>query len=193
MSMTDQSDAPEADTPPVQGPDAALRVLDGGEKIADLSEAKELWDAFKDALEGEIDPASWVVQWIKMVLEILKALETEERGAYYRAWCYTILYGALDMGTPPTPTFSGSLQGPDQDALDAQNWQQGVTAAQQQLGDGANGVKLRNRTLLRVAYNGGDPSATLKQMYAAACDATDDSQLKQAYVDILNWPNPTGA
>jgi hypothetical protein len=188
MSMTD-----ETDTPPVQGPDAALRILDGGERISNLTEAKELYDALKEALEGEINPASWVLQWIKMVLSVLKALETEERGVYYRAWCYSVLYGALDMGTPPTPRFSGSLQGPDQDALDAQNWQQGVSTAQQQLADGADGLKLRNRTLLRVARNGSDPFATLKEMYAAACDATDDSQLKEAYSESLGWPQPTGA
>jgi hypothetical protein len=128
-----------------------------------------------------------------MVLSVLKALETEERGVYYRAWCYTILYGALDMGAPPTPTFSGSLQGADQDALDAQNWQQGVSTAQGQLGNGADGDGLRNRVLFRVASNNSDPAATLKEMYGAACDATDDSQLKQAYIDILGWPAPTGA
>jgi hypothetical protein len=30
-------------------------------------------------------------------------------------------------------------------------------------------------------------------MYQAACDHTDDSQLKAAYEDILGWPQPTGA
>lgn len=188
MSVSDQ-----VDTPPVQGPDAALRYIEGDESISGLAQAKELYDTFKEALEGEINPADWVLQWIKMVLQVVKALETEERGVYYRAWCYTVLYSALDMGAPPTPAFSGSLQGADQDALDAQNWQQGVGAAQQQLGDGNNGVALRNRTLLRVARNGGDAYATLKEMYAAACDATDDWQLKRAYEDSLSWPQPTGA
>jgi hypothetical protein len=182
-----------SDQPPVQGPDEVLRALDGDESISDLSEAKELCDALTEALEGEIDPAEWVVEWIKLVLQVVRALETEERGVYYRAWCYTILYGALDMGVPPTPTFSGSEQGPDQDALDAQNWQEGVRTAQQQLANGTKGLKLRNRCLLRVAHNGGDPPPTLKEMYAAACDATDDTQLKEAYVDILGWPQPTGA
>jgi hypothetical protein len=179
-------------TPPEQGPDKLLRLLGGDESITDLDTAKSLFETFKDTLKGEIDPVEWVKQWIKMVLQVVKALETEERGCYYRGWCYAVLYGALDMGAVPSPTFANSLQGPDQDSLDKTNWDEGVSAANGQLADGKNGVSLRNRVLLRVAKNG-DPAAVLKEMYVAACDNTDDKDLKRAYADILGWPTPTGA
>jgi hypothetical protein len=48
--------------------------------------------------------------------------------------------------------------------------------------------------LLRVAKNGSDnPQVTLREMYVAACDHTDDKDLRRAYEDILGWPQPTGA
>jgi hypothetical protein len=53
---------------------------------------------------------------------------------------------------------------------------------------------LRNRALLRIAKNGStDPHATLKEMYVAACEHTEDTALRRAYEDILGWPEPTGA
>ena len=180
-------------TPPDIGPDEVNRVLHGDKPIADAQEALSLIEAFKDALEGDISPAEWVAKWMDMVLEVVKAVETEERGCYYRGWCYGVLYAVLGMGTPPEPTFSGSLQGPDQDALDQQYWKRGVAAAADQLASGSNGVGLRNRALLRIAADGGDPAITLKEMYVAACDHTDDQQLKEAYADILSWPQATGA
>jgi hypothetical protein len=93
------------DTPPDMGPDKILHLMNGDDRIADVQEAVGLVQTLKEAIEGEINPAEWVKKWIEMVLSVVKALETEERGVYYRAWCYTILYSALDMGTPPEPTF----------------------------------------------------------------------------------------
>jgi len=187
------ADAP-IDTPPDMGPDKILRLMRGDDRIGDVQEAVGLVDTLKEAIEGEIDPAEWVKMWFEMVLAVIKALETEERGAYYRGWCYTVLYGALDMGTPPEPTFSGSLRGADQDDLDRQGWRDGVDAATSQLADGASGTGLRNRVLLRVARNGSaNPQPTLREMYVAACEHTDDKDLRRAYEDILGWPQPTGA
>jgi hypothetical protein len=179
-------------TPPDQGPDAILNALKGDERIANVTEALGLVQTLTEAIEGELDPAEWVKAWFEMVIQVIKALETEERGCYMRAWCYTALYSALDMGTPPEPGFQNSLQGPDQDALDKQNWDAGVTRATQQMGDGVNGVKLRNRILLRVAKDANQPNVTLDALWHAACEHTDDRQLAQAY-DHLGWPDPTGA
>jgi hypothetical protein len=127
-----------------------------------------------------------------MIVQVVKALETEERGCEYRGWCYGVLYGALNMGSPPEPTFANSLGGPDQDVLDRNSWRSGVATATKQLADGAAGNALRNRLLFQVAVNGGDARTTLQALYQAACDQSDDWQLAKGY-DHLNWPEPVGA
>jgi hypothetical protein len=181
------------DTPPEEGADRLLRLMSGDERVADLLEAQGLVETFADALKGEIDPVEWVIKWIEMVLQVAKALETEERGCYYRGWCYAVLYSALDMSTPAQPTFANSLQGPRQDDLDRQSWDRGVGAANFQLADGTAGTGLRNRVLLRVAATGASPLTTLRDMYQTACDHSGDSALRQGYEDILTWPDPLGA
>ena len=99
-------------------------------------------------------------------------------------------YAPRGMGTPPEPTFSGSLQGPDQDATDQKSWEDSVNQATQQLQDGSNGTALRNRVLLMIAKCAGDPARTVTELWANACAASDDSQLLQAF-PALGWPQPT--
>lgn len=179
-------------TAPDTGPDRVLHLLNGDEEIANVLDALELVKTFGETLAGEVSPVGWVMQWIEAVLQVVKAMETEERGCKLRGWCYAVLYGALDMGIPPEPTFSGSLGGTDQDELDKSSWRDGVAAAQRQLANGKNGVMLRNRVLLRVARDGGQPATTLNAMWLATCEKTEDSQLAKAYPS-LDWPQPTGA
>jgi hypothetical protein len=172
--------------------DRVRQVLDGVHTVVDLAEA----GAYVAGEAGEIvltaiEPVSALLLTIEMFWETLRAMETEERGCGRRAWCYTILYAALNMGTPPEPTFTGSLAGEDQDRLDKQAWDEGVNDGQRALTNGATGVALRNKVLLRVAHDG-DPAATLNGLWHAACAAADDSQLAAAY-SSLSWPQPTGA
>jgi hypothetical protein len=178
--------------PPRFGPDYALHLLHGEEELNDVSDANEALKAFTETLEGEIDPASWAQQALESIIQVIKALETEERGCQLRGWCYGVLYGALGMGTPPEPAFSGSLQGPDQDELDRTAWQDGVAAAEQELKQGQDGISLRNKILLRIANDGNQPATTLTTLWHAACESTDDRQLSEAYPS-LSWPQPTGA
>jgi hypothetical protein len=179
-------------TAPETGPDRVLRFLHGDEEIANVGEAMGLMDAFTEALEGEINPLELVKMVFEMGLQGVKAMATEQRGGELRGWCYGVLYGALDMGSPPEPTFRGSLQGPDQDELDRSSWREGVSAAQHQLADGKEGRALRNKVLLRVARDGGQPATTLNAMWQATCEKTEDTQLARAYPN-LSWPQPTGA
>lgn len=186
------SSGDHAPTAPEAGPDRLLRLLHGDEPIASVLDAMDLVKAFGEALAGEISPVEWVMTFIEAVLQVVKAMGTEERGCELRGWCYGVLYGSLDMGSPPEPSFTGSLLGPDQDGLDKNSWQEGVAATQRQLADGKNGVVLRNRILLRVARDGNQPAATLNAMWQATCQKTEDDQLAKAYPS-LNWPQPTGA
>ena len=78
----------------------------------------ELASVFGEPLKGDISPLEWFLQPVKMLLAVIKAIETEERGAGMRSWCYTVVYDVMGTGTLPEPTFSGSLGGADQDAAD---------------------------------------------------------------------------
>jgi len=180
---------------PAPAPSAGEQVaeaLEGLHKIVDMAEAAAYLagDAGEVALEA-IEPVSAVLLTIELFTNVIQAMETEERGCSMRGWCYSVLYGALAMGTPPEPTFQGSLAGPDQDQLDHQGWDQGVADGQQELANGTDGVALSNKLLLRVAHDG-DPAITVNALWQACCAKTGDTQLAQAYPN-LNWPQPTGA
>jgi hypothetical protein len=130
-----------------------------------------------------------------MLLQLITAIETEERGVAMRAWCYSVIYDALGMGAPPTPAFSGSDKGEDQDATDREWWLDACGEARKQLADGKDGVALRNRVMLVIAKCGGDPSAAVDELWAAACRKSGDDTgggLLGAYPS-LSWPDPTGA
>jgi hypothetical protein len=130
-----------------------------------------------------------------MLLAVIKAIQTEERGAAMRSWCYTVTYDALAMGAPPEPSFSGSLQGADQDALDKQWWDDARKQAQDQLAEGQSGTALRNRVTLLLAKCAGDPATAVTELWAAACKQSGDdgnAGLLAAFPN-LSWPQPTGA
>jgi hypothetical protein len=171
-------------------------VVDGIPHAKEVLQGLEAADALKEALEGfEFTPLGAVKMVVEMTLEVLNATETEERGCRMRGWCYTVVYDAMGMGTPPEPPFSGSLKGPDQDALDKQWWDDGVAEAQKELADGTNGTILRNTVMLLVAKNSADPVATLNQLWTAACEKSGDggnAGLLAAYPS-LDWPTPVGA
>ena len=202
-------------TPPPTTVEELSEVLEGVSAIRDLAAAKgilrafgvaavvdkqygalfELASAFGESLKGELSPTSWFIQPVKMLLAVIKALQTEERGAAMRSWCYTVAYDAMAMGVPPEPNFSGSLQGADQDALDKQWWDDARKQAQDQLADGKAGTALRNRVTLLIAKCSGDPATAVTELWAAACKQSGDdgnAGLLAAYPN-LSWPQPTGA
>ncbi|MEU4576340.1 hypothetical protein [Nonomuraea sp. NPDC023979] len=204
-----------APTPPPTTVDQLNEIVDGAGALIDLAGAEgvlrafgvaavvdkeyaalsELAMAFGDALKGEISPVAWFTQPVKMLLAVIKAIETEERGVSMRSWVYTVAYDAMGMGTPPEPAFSGSLGGPDQDARNREAWIDGQGQAQQQLADGRNGVALHNRVVLVIAKCGANPATAVTELWAAACRQSGDdgdAGLLAAYPQ-LSWPEPTGA
>jgi hypothetical protein len=179
-------------TPTPTAAEQLSEALDGLHKIVDAAEAAAYLagDAGELALQA-IEPVGAVLLTIELFTKVIQAMETEERGCSMRGWCYAVLYGALGLGTPPEPTFQGSLGGPDQDQLDQQGWDQGVAEGQRELANGTDGVALSNKVLLRVAHDG-DPATTLNALWQASCAKSDDTQLASAYPN-LSWPQPTGA
>ncbi len=166
-------------------------LLDGAHRIADVAEAAAyLGGDAADGLLEVIEPIGLLLLAEEMFAEVIKAMETEERGCGLRGWCYSVLYGALDMGSPPEPTFQGSLGGEDQDGLDRTSWREGVSSGLQSLSNGADGVFLSNKLILRA--HDGDPAETLNRLWQAACAQGEDAMLVKAY-PTLSWPEPTGA
>lgn len=201
-------------TPPPTTVQELKEFVEGASSISDLAGAKgilrgfavagvvdkqysaisELAFAFKDALEEDMSPASWFIQPIKMLLEVINALQTPERGAGMRSWCYTVTYDAMGMGLPPEPTFANNLLGPDQDALNQKWWDDSRAEASTQLADGQNGTALRNRVLLLIAKCNGDPASAVTELWAEACRKSGDdgnAGLLASYSQ-LSWPDPTG-
>jgi hypothetical protein len=163
------------------------RILAGGEILRSVGKAEELADSAADGIRGVVEPENWAGQIADAILEVVQALEIEERGCALRGWCYGLLYGALDLGEPPAPAFAGSLRGPQQDELDRVAWAEGVARAATDLADGIDGVAARNKLLLQVAIDGGDAATTLRRIWQAVCRVTGDWQLSSAY-DRLSWP-----
>lgn len=165
-------------------------ILEGHETLETLEKAVELLkgiagdaEALESVSEG-IEPVGAILMVIGMVWNTIKAMETEERGCGMRGWCYGIMYAAMDMGTP-SGNCSGSLQGDDQDTLDNQAFNQGAADGAAQGAD----PKVRNRLLLRIAKDGGDPGTTLSALWQNACENAEESQLAEAY-GSLPWPGP---
>lgn len=179
------------DPPPAYGADKVREFLEGLDILDSPDDAEQYVGAFKDALEGIENPVEWFKIPLQVALAGWHALETKQRGCYMRGWAYAVMYRVTGLGAPPEPVFTGGIQ---QDAeiaeLDLQAWREGVAAGQEQIdGDAA----FRNRLMFRFVVDNRAPLATLKALYTAACDATDDWQLKKTYIDILGWPEPTGA
>lgn len=162
-------------------------ILHGAKAIQTLAEAMEIFGKFPESLAPWVEPIGGVIDVIEMVINVIKAMETEERGAGYRGAAYGTVYAALGMGTP-SATCSGSLMGADQDRLDQEAFDKAASEAAATMSDAVS----RNRVLVRIAKDGGDPGTTVNNIYQALCASSDDSQLAQAYAS-LPWPGPVCA
>jgi hypothetical protein len=161
-------------------------IMNGAHALTTAGELLEIFGQLPESLGAWVEPVGGVLQVITMVVNVIKALETEERGAGYRGTAYGLVYGALGMGTP-SATCSGSLQGADQDKLDQDAFDKGASEAASSMGDTVS----RNRVLVRIAKDG-DPGTTVNSLYQALCASSDDGALAQAY-SSLPWPAPVCA
>ena len=174
-------------------------MLGGYQRIRDLKEAKEVydeikenWDALKEALEGaELGPAFMFLKLIKkMAVNLFHDLETEEQGCRLRAWCYTVMYEPLGMGSPLRPTFVGRSHLASHDELNGKYWDKGTSEAHAALADGTNGVRLINNILLLVAAKG-TPGKVLNEIWRTSCEEAKYKWTLMAYEE-LPWPGPLG-
>jgi hypothetical protein len=162
-------------------------ILLGLHALSTAGELLEIFGKFPEALEDWVQPVGGVLMVISMLINTIAALETEERGAGYRGTAYGLVYGALGMGTP-SATCSGSLGGADQDTLNQDAFNKAASEAANQMSDTVS----RNRVLVRIEKDLGDPGVTVNCLYQALCANSDDTQLAAAY-SSLPWPNPVCA
>jgi hypothetical protein len=162
-------------------------ILNGAHALTTAAEVLEIFGTLPESLGAWVEPVGGVLQVISMVTNTIQALEVEERGAGYRGTAYGLVYGALGMGTP-SATCSGSGQGAGQDQLDQAAFDKGASDAASSMGD----IVSRNRVLVRIAKDGGDPRISVNTLYQALCASSDDGPLAQAY-SSLPWPAPVCA
>lgn len=163
---------------------SAEDIMTGAHALTTTAEVIEIFGVLPETLAVWVEPIGGVLEVIEMVTNVIKAMETEERGAGYRGTAYGTVYGALGKGTP-SATCSGSLGGEDQDKLDQAAFDKGASEAASRMSDTVS----RNRVLVRIAKDGGDPRVTVNNIYQALCANSDDDQLAKAY-SSLSWPDP---
>lgn len=161
-------------------------IMNGAHVLSTAAELAEIFGKVPEALGAWVEPIGGIITVIDMIINVIKALETEERGAGYRGTAYGTVYGALGMGTPSV-TCSGSLQGHDRDELDQKAFDQGASESASLMSNAVN----KNRVLVRIAVDG-DPGTTVNKIYQQLCADSDDHQLAQAY-ENLSWPGPVCA
>jgi hypothetical protein len=158
-------------------------VVSGGHAITTVAEVMEIFGLLGETLGPWVSPVGWLLEFAEMIIHMVQAFETEQRGAGYRGTSYGMLYGALGMGTPSHTCESD--QGDDQTKLDQDSWDKGASEGMSKMGDTAS----RNRVMVRIAYDGGHPQTTLNYIFQALCKSSDDDILAKAY-DSLPWPGP---
>jgi hypothetical protein len=121
-----------------------------------------------------------------MAFEVWKALEAANRAYATAGYCYGLMYGALDLGTPEYPAGTYSLDSEETIAVKREKFADGIKQAQAELDDGANGVLLRNKILLRTAAKNSDPNAAIDEIWQASCRKTDN-EFYAGHLRLM-WP-----
>ncbi len=157
-----------------------------------LHSVAELTEQFGDLLPEAIGalaewagPISAIVGVIEMIYETIKASGEEQQGAGYRGIAYGTVWAALDMGVPHH-TCSGSTKGPEEDQLDTDAWNKGAGEAAAKV---QSDPVARNRVVIRIAHEGGDPGRTVNAIFQELCVKGDNHLLAQLYPS-LSWPGP---
>jgi hypothetical protein len=176
------------DQPPVSADD----IINGAHVVTTVAELLDIFGKFPqfaESLAPFAEPAGGILVVITSVIQVIKAMGTEERGAGYRGTAYGLVYGALGMGTP-SATCSGSDNGPDQDKLNQDAFNKGASEG---AAKGSGDPITHNRILCRIALAKNDPQPTVVAIYQALCAGSDDKALSDAYSDALSWPAPVCA
>ena len=162
------------------------RIGKGDLILTTVEQVAELFGQLPEAL-AEWTPFGWFTVPIESTYHVIKAMDTQERGAGYRGLAYGMMYGALGMGTP-SHTVQLSESGEEERQLSQDAWNKGAAEGASAMADVVN----RNHLISRIAADGHDPHRTLNEIFQELCwGSGDDGGAGLAAVyDNLPWPGP---
>jgi hypothetical protein len=172
--------------PPVDAEQVVTDVLHGAHVLSSLADAVGMLGDV-EVLEVVAEPIDGVLTVAVMAFEVWKALEAANRAYVTAGYGYGLMYGALDLDGPAYPAGAYSLDSEETIAIKKEKFAEGVGQARAELADGANGVLLRNKILLRTAAKNSDPSAVLDEIWQASCRATDN-EFYASHMRLM-WPD----
>lgn len=166
-------DPGQAVDPPADAEGIVTEILHGTHALSSLADAVGMLGDV-ELLELYAEPVDGVLTVVVMAFEVWKALEAANRAYATAGYAYGLMYGALDMGDPGYPAGAYSLDSDETIAIKKEKFAEGIEQARAELGNGAAGVLLRNKILLRTASKQSDPSAVLDEIWQACCRKTDN-------------------
>jgi hypothetical protein len=169
--------------------DDVRAILDGVHAIGDLAEAAALVNGGPTAellLEG-LEPFNAVLTPIVLALNVLHGMNAKYIAYGCAGTSYGLIVGASGQGSTAYPAGGYSIEDDETVQLKQKSWSDGVSDAQSKLGDGQNGVALKNKIMLRIAQNGGSPEPVLQETWVELCKSCD---IETPYADqmCLLWP-----
>jgi len=157
-------------------------ILDGIHVIGDLTEAAAIL-AESESVLAVIEPFNALVTPIVMIYHVLKDMDANVSAAGRMGYSYGLMYRALDMGQP-----THDFHGPD--SLDPEaTIQRKTTAFNEGAAEAAESLTtaVRNRVLLRIAYNSNDAKRTINEIWRVLCEKDDDDWYGSKFG--LAWPD----
>lgn len=172
--------------PPTDPEEIVSEILHGAHALSSLGDAVGMLGNV-ELLELYAEPVDGVLTVVVMAFEVWKALESANRAYATAGYAYGLMYGALDMGDPSYPAGAYSLDSDETIAVKTQRFTEGIDQAKGELGNGADGVVLRNRILLRTASKQSYPSVVLDEIWQACCRRTDN-EFYASHMTLM-WPD----
>jgi hypothetical protein len=166
--------------------DIVTGVLHGTHALTSLADAVSIVGRI-EVVEAIAEPLDGLLAVVVMGYEVWQALEAANRAYVTAGHCYGLMYGALNMEGPNYPSGGWSLDSEETINIKKAKFADGVNEARRELADGANGVLLRNKILLRTANLGSDPAAMIDQLWKASCHNANNAFYAEHM--RLMWPD----
>ena len=166
--------------------DIVEAVLHGGHALTSLVDAASILGR-AEVVAVVAEPLDGLLAVVVMGYEVWQALESANRAYITAGHCYGLMYGALDLEGPNYPSGGWSLDSEETVNIKKAKFADGVNEARRELADGANGVLLRNKILLRTANLRSDPKAMIDELWKASCHNANNA----FYADHMRlmWPD----
>ncbi|MDN7177206.1 hypothetical protein M0D69_04110 [Caballeronia sp. SEWSISQ10-4 2] len=187
VALDPDTGKPLGSSPPVveKSPVSEKDLETGAHFISTLLEAAAIV-ADAETMLVFVEPINAVAMPVAMAIEVWRALEASVRAYSTMAYCYGLMYGALDMGKPKYPEGAYSLDSAETIRDKQAAFEDGIAKASAHLSNGSAGVALRNHVLIRTAFLNSDPHATLNEIWKVLCESEGDDFYAKQFA--LRWP-----